>query len=278
MTEPTTTIEAGGAGVLGEMIEVGGGAIHLLRGGEGPPLLYLHGAGVAGMWLPLHQLLSEHFEVFAPDHPGFGKSEQLALVEGVDDLVYHCLELMDRLGLGRAAVVGPSFGGWLAAELAVHSPERIERLVLIAPVGLRIPEHPFADPFIMSPPKRIEALFHNPSFAATLFPAEPDVDFIIDAYKNDTALARYAWHPFLSNPKLERRLGRISAPTLVVCPAGDQIVPRAHCERYAERIPEARLEVLDDAGHGVFLEDPARVAELTVRFLEEGGARSEAPR
>jgi pimeloyl-ACP methyl ester carboxylesterase len=111
-----------------------------------------------------------------------------------------------------------------------------------------------------------------------VFPAEPDVDFILQAYRNDTALARFAWHPFMNDPKLERRLGRISAPTLVVCTEGDRIVPLAHGERYAERIPDAQLEVLGAAGHAVFIEEPQRVADLAISFLEHGRARTEAAR
>jgi pimeloyl-ACP methyl ester carboxylesterase len=256
-------------GVTSEMIQYEGGAVHLLRGGEGPPLVFLHAAGGAGVWHPFHQLLSERYQVFAPDHPGFGKSDQLPLVEGIDDLTYHNLDLMDRLAIEKAVVVGASFGGWLAAELAVHSPHRVEQLVLISPVGLRIPEAPFADLFIMSPEQKVDALFHDPATAAKLFPAEPDVDFILEMYKNDTAFARYAWVPFMNDPKLERRLGRITAPTLVLWPAGDKVVPRAHCERYAERIPNARLEILEEAGHAVFLEEPERVADRVLRFLAE---------
>jgi pimeloyl-ACP methyl ester carboxylesterase len=219
----------GASSARSERIDFEGGAVHMLRGGEGPPLLFLHGGGTAGVWLPIHQLLAEHFDVLAPDHPAFGKSDELPLVEGVDDLVYHYLSLLDRLGLESASVVGVSFGGWLAAELAVHSPQRVDGLVLVSPVGLRIPEHPIADLFYMTPAQKIEALFHDPGFAAKIFPAEPDVDFILEAYRNDTALARYAWHPFMNNPKLERRLWRITSPTLVLCSADDRLLPRAHC-------------------------------------------------
>jgi pimeloyl-ACP methyl ester carboxylesterase len=278
VTESATPLGVGEAGTTSEMIEVEGGAIHLLRGGEGPPLLFLHGGGITGVWLPIHGLLAERFEVFAPDHPGFGQSDDLPDVEDVGDLVYHYLDLLDRLGLDRAAVVGVSFGGWLAAELAVHSPERVDGLVLIVPVGLRIPEHPVTDLFIMSPEQKVEALFHDPAFAANVFPAEPDVDFILQVYRNDTALARYAWHPFMSDPKLERRLGRISTPTLVIGAAGDGIVPRVHPERYAERIPGARLEMLEDAGHAVFIEEPKRVSDLALDFLEHARTGTEAAR
>jgi pimeloyl-ACP methyl ester carboxylesterase len=223
----------GASSVASEMIDFEGGAVHLLRGGEGPPLLFLHGGGIAGVWLP------------------------------------HYLELLDRLGIERVSLVGVSFGGWLAAELAVHSPNRFDGLVLVGAVGLRIPEHPIADLFYMTPAQKVEALFHDPAFAATIFPAEPDVDFILQAYRNDTALARYAWHPFMNNPKLERRLGRVTVPTLVLGAAQDRLVPRAHGERYAARIPGAKLELIENAGHAVFVEEPARVVEPAVRFLEQ---------
>lgn len=265
-------------GVTSQMIEFDGGSVHLLRGGEGPPLLVLHAAGGAGMWHPFHRLLAERFDVLAPDHPGFGKSDQLPLVEDIHDLVYHYLDLLDRLGLERVPVVGASFGGWLAAELAVHSPHRVEQLVLVSPVGLRIPEHPCADLFIMSPAQKIEALFYDPAAAASLFPTEPDIDFIVEAYRNDTAFARYAWVPFMNDPKLERRLHRVTAPTLVLWPEADKVVPRAHCERYAARIPNARLTVLERAAHAVILEDPERAAQHVLRFLEESRTNAEAAR
>ena len=90
----------------------------------------------------------------------------------MDNLVYHYLDVMDQLGLDRPHVVGASFGGWIAAELAVAAPHRIGSLVLLAPAGLRLPEHPVADLFIMSPEQVLTALFHDPAAASGLFPAE----------------------------------------------------------------------------------------------------------
>ena len=161
-SETATSLEIGESGHRSEMIEMDGGAVHLLRGGDGPPLLYLHGGGIAGTWLPLHGFLAERYDVVAPDHPGFGRSDDLPLVQDIHDLVYHYLELMDVVGLERPAVVGTSFGGWLAAELAVHSPERIAELVLVAPVGLRIPEHPVTDFFILPPARKAEVALPRP--------------------------------------------------------------------------------------------------------------------
>jgi pimeloyl-ACP methyl ester carboxylesterase len=248
-----------------ERLQVGEGQVRLLRAGSGPPLLFLHAAGGGG-WMPFLDALAQHFEVLAPDHPGFDESETTDENEGIDDLVYHYLRLLDALGIEKAVVVGASLGGWIAAELAVHSPQRVERLVLMSPAGLRIPEAPPTDLFFLPPEKLVPTLFHDPAVAEGLFPAEPSVDDIMRAYRNNTAFARYAWRPFLNDPKLERRLYRVTAPTLVIWPDDDQVIPRAHAERYAERIAGARLEVIPECGHALYGEKPQEITAAVLAF------------
>lgn len=245
-----------------------------MRGGSGAPLLFLHAAGGAGQWLEFHDLLSQRFEVIAPDHPGFGGSDDLPEVEAMDDLVYHYLEVMDRLGLTGSHVVGASFGGWLAAELAVHTPDAVGSLVLLSAAGLRVPEHPVADLFLMTPAQLVEALFKDTSKSP--FPADPSVDEILAAYRDMAGLARYSWAPFLNNPKLDRRLHRITAPTLVVWPTEDKVVPIEHGRRYAELIPNAAFAEVADCGHAMYFERPAEFARLTTEFLAMGAELSGA--
>jgi pimeloyl-ACP methyl ester carboxylesterase len=248
-------------------LRLAGGRVHLLRGGAGEPLLFLHAAGGAGTWLEFHQLLARGFDVIAPDHPGFGGSDEFADAEGVDDLVYHYLDVMDELGLDRPHVAGGSFGGWIAAELAVAAPHRIASLVLLSPPGLRLSDHPVTDLFLMSPEELAASLYRDPAIAAQAFPASPDLDFVLAQYRDLTALARFTWVPFMSNPKLERRLHRITVPTLVVAPSDDRIVPVAHARRYAELIPGARLAEVADCGHAMYFERPAEFAEVIAGFL-----------
>jgi pimeloyl-ACP methyl ester carboxylesterase len=252
-------------------LELAGGSIGYLSGGSGPPLLLLHGGGGAGQWTAAHAIWARDHRVIAPDHPGFASSEELAAIEGVDDLVYHYLEVMDRLELERPAVVGCSFGGWVAAELAVHSPERIGALALLSPVGLRIPEHPITDVFFLKPQEVPAAIYADPS-RMPVPDGPPDVDALLAIYRDLTALARYAWVPFMCNPKLERRLSRISAPTLVLWPEGDRVVPRAHAERYAQLIAGAQLQTIPDCGHALYLERPEEVAQAVGEFLRERAA------
>ena len=252
-----------------EYLELTGGRVHLFRGGSGEPVLFLHAAGGAGAWMEFHgQLAGAGFDVIAPDHPGFAMSDDFPLVEAMDDLVYHYLDVLDALGLERVHVVGASFGGWIAAELAVAASHRLRSLTLLSAAGLRLPEHPVPDIFLMPPPRLLETLFHDPPPVPAAEPGTvPDIDTVLAAYRDTTALARICWTPYLNNPKLERRLHRISVPTLVVAPSDDRLIPVAHAQRYAALIPGARFAEVADCGHAMYFERPAEFAGVVASFL-----------
>jgi pimeloyl-ACP methyl ester carboxylesterase len=261
-----------------EYLDVYGGRVHLLHAGEGEQLLFLHAAGGAGQWNEFLDLLAGRFEVFAPDHPGFGGSDELPRVEAMDDLVYHYLDLIEQLGLDCPHIVGGSFGGWLAAEIAVLAPYEIGSLALLGAAGLRLPDHPIADLFLMTPQQLADVLFHDPTKAAAIFPAEPDIDVILAAYRDQTALARFCWSPFMCNPKLERRLRRIVAPTLVAWASDDRLIPIEHGHRYAGLIPNARFALVEDCGHAMYFERPAEFADIISAFLTKDTEPSGAGR
>lgn len=253
-----------------EYLELAGGRVHLFRGGSGEPVLFLHAAGGAGAWNEFHGLLADAgFDVIAPDHPGFARSDDFPLVEAMDDLVFHYLDVLDALGLDRVHVVGASFGGWIAAELAVAASHRLSSLVLLSAAGLRLPEHPVPDIFLMPPPRLMETLFHNPPPAPEGEASTPDIDTVLAAYRDNTALARFCWTPYLSNPKLDRRLHRITVPTLVVAPSDDRLIPVAHARRYASSIRGARFAEVPDCGHAMYFERPAEFADAVSAFLHE---------
>jgi pimeloyl-ACP methyl ester carboxylesterase len=250
-----------------ESIPMGSGSISLFRSGTGRPVLFLHGLGGSGAWSPFHELVSRRADLIAPDHPGFGNSNTLPELHDVDDLVYHYVDLLDQLGIDEIDLVGTSFGGWLAAELAVHSPHRVRRLVLLGPVGLQIPEAPVADVFLMSPTELVYALFHRHDLVEAALVNKPGTEHVTRCDRDLGALARFAWEPCLNNPKLERRLYRITAPTLVVAAGADRVLPRVHCERYTAAIPGAELLVLNGCGHALHAEYPETVAALITNFL-----------
>ena len=227
MTTQAKRDPSGSSGSASERISLAGGALSVRRQGKGTPLLFLHDAGGASQWHGALDAWSRTLDVVVPDHPGFGASDELEGVDTVGDLVYLYLDLLDRLEIDRSHVAGGSFGGWIAAELAVHSPDRFRSLTLLSPVGLRIPEHPVADLFLMGPEELARALYHDEKAAAQAFPRDPSVDDILRAYRDMGALALFAWAPFMANPKLEQRLHRVRIPTLVAWPEHDRVVPRA---------------------------------------------------
>jgi pimeloyl-ACP methyl ester carboxylesterase len=221
------------------------------------------------MWNPYLERLSEHFDVIAPDHPGFGSSPALDGVDSIATLVEHYLSLLDSLGLDRVHLVGASLGGWLAAEIASTAPERIDRLVLMAPPGILIPEAPPADLFTMRPDEIVRALFLDPAKADAMLAAPLPPEAAAQAERDAASFARYASDPFLHNPELPGRLSRITAPTLVITPEVDVIIPPAHSEAYAAAIDGAELRVLPQCGHALYFEEPDLVADEVIAFLSD---------
>jgi pimeloyl-ACP methyl ester carboxylesterase len=253
-----------------EFLSVAGVRTHLIRGGRGAPVLVLHPEFGANRWFPYHDTLAAHFQIFAPDHPGFGQSERPEWLDGIDDLVFHYIDLLDALALDRVSIIGTSLGGWIAAEIAVAYPQRLDRLVLVGAAGIKVDGVERFDVFLHPIEETLRHLFHDPARAAQLLPAELGPEVIIRAYGEATTLARLSWNPYLYDPKLERRLRRVTAPTLVVWGAGDTFLPPVYGEAYARLIPGATLQTIPQCGHLVPLEQTERFVEHVTRFL--GGA------
>jgi pimeloyl-ACP methyl ester carboxylesterase len=110
-----------------DFLDVRGVRTHLLKGGRGRPLLVLHPEFGANMWAPYHDALAARFQVLAPDHLGFGESERPDWLDGIDDLVFHYLDLLDQLAIERLSIVGSSLGGWIEAAFAVAHPDLLSR-------------------------------------------------------------------------------------------------------------------------------------------------------
>ena len=261
-----------------EMLRLNGVAVEMLRGGAGPPLLYLHSAGAELAWLPFHELLARDFTLLAPAHPGFGASEGLERIDTIEDLVFHYLDLLDALGLDRVDVVGTCLGGWIATELAVRHPHRIGRLALIGAVGLHVPGAPIADLFMLSQ----RADFGKHTDLRSLLFREPEAPVALEMFPDRyatlpeevlryqclTFAARIGWNPpYFYDRKLRPRLRRITVPTLILWGRQDRFVPLAHADALHEGIKGSRLVVLDGAGHCVWLEQPEACAKLVTEFL-----------
>jgi pimeloyl-ACP methyl ester carboxylesterase len=254
-------------------IEVGGKQIRMLVGGRGPNVLYLHSAGADVEWLDAHERLAACCTVHLPAHPGFSESTGLDDVDDVFDLVLHYGDLQDACGLRGAPIVGTSFGGWIAAELAALYPERVSRLVLVDALGLWLDAHPIAEIFGTTPPELAQKMFHDQQhpIAALMhaFTTIADVpeEIALPQMKVMEAVAKVGWNPYLHDPKLAARLRRVTATTLVVWGKQDGITPLPYGERYRALIPGARLEVIDRCGHLPPVERPEEFARIVGGFV-----------
>jgi len=204
---------------------MGTGEISLFRRGPGGPVLFLHAAGGAGEWSPFHGRLSRHFDLVAPDHPGFGLSDELHEVATMADLTAHYVALLDKLGIDRLDVVGASFGGWVAAELVSTIPDRVDHLVLMAPAGLDVPEAPPANLFEMAPPDLVRALFYDDATSGRRCSRPAPQNRSRRPRRTRRHLAAFARDPYLHNPDLPARLPRITCPALVIAAEVDVIIP-----------------------------------------------------
>ncbi len=250
-----------------EIRQIAGAQVQLLTGGAGPPLLYLHGAVGGGLWLPFHDGLARHFTVYAPAHPGFGKSEDPEWLGDIADLVFYYLDFLDELGLERVHLVGLSLGGWIAAELAASCSHRLNRLVLVDAAGIRVPGLTPPDLFAMGPEEVVRVLYKRPEAAAALFPSDPTPEQVEIQLRQRMTLARLAWNPYFENPKLLRRLGRIRVPTLIIWGEEDRLFPLGYAKAFQAAIPGASLSVLSDCGHVPPVEAPEAFVTAVTRFL-----------
>jgi pimeloyl-ACP methyl ester carboxylesterase len=241
--------------------------IRLLEAGSGPPLLFLHGAGGL-FWDPLLDALAATHRVLAPEHPGAGESQGLEHVEDLWDLVLYYNELLDVLGVDTAPVVGHSFGGMVAAELAATSPHRVERLVLIAPVGLWRDDHPVPD-FSGVPPETIPTLLFAdlsaPALALLPVPDPTDPEQLLRASLTAASILQFIWP--LPDKGLKKRLYRVAAPTLLVWGAEDRLVHPAYAEDFRALIDGAEVRILDGVGHVPQLEAPEATSAVIAGFL-----------
>ena len=254
------------------------GKVQLRRGGAGPVVVYLHSAQGEGEGLALLDLLADQFDVVAPMFPGYGESEGLDQIDDMEDATFHLLDVLDRLEIDRPTIVGVSLGAWMAAEVATRYPERVGGLVLVNPAGLYIEGAEIKDIFGRKLSEMIPDLYHDPqhpmaqlmrqySEIAADRNADLPFELVKPFFQTMAATARLAWDPYLHNPKLRRRLGRITAPTLVVRATGDTLIPEEHARAYAAEIPGATYREIDDAAHLVMIEQPAALAGMVTEFV-----------
>ncbi|MGH9208553.1 MAG: alpha/beta fold hydrolase [Acidimicrobiales bacterium] len=246
-------------------VEVGAGRLDVEDRGGGSPVLWLSSSFGEAPWLPVHELLAASHRVVVPHPPTLEGT--LADIHSMTDYLLHMEEVMDALGLQRTAVVGTSFGGWMAAELAALRPERVNALVLVDAMGLYIPDEPAAEIFAANLPQLAGLLLRDRRAldvkALPIFDSSADpMTSVSRLITGQEALARLGWSPYLHNRELPKHVRRFGGPSLVIWGAHDQVLSEAHAHCWCDLL-NARLEMIEDAGHLPAIEQPSALA-LTV--------------
>jgi pimeloyl-ACP methyl ester carboxylesterase len=259
-------------------VEVWDGQVRtqVIIGGDGPPLLYLH--PILGLqWDPFLDGLARTHTVYAPYLPGTvpGDPDAHKAIEDVWDLTLCYDEILDALGVGDGpvAVVGHSFGGMLAAELAACNPSRVSKLVLLCPIGLWTDGRPWQNPHLLSLEELAVAAFADPTspvaqMALTL-PEDPEaLGEAIIGITWTMGVASKFWWP-IPDRGLHKRIHRITAPTLVIWGEQDGLISPEYAADFARLIRNARAEVLPNAAHVPQLERYDVVPEMVAQFLTD---------
>ena len=256
-----------------QVIAAAGIETEVRRGGQGAPLLVIHGElGVPG-WLDAYARLGESFEVVVPSLPGYSRSTRPDWIMGVHDLAAWVTWFARDLDLRTPVnVVGCSLGGWVAAELATVAPQFINKLVLVGAMGLKPERGEIFDYFLESGPTGLRRGFLRPDqseefkrfWGKELTPEETD---LVEQHREMTC--RVAWKPYMHSLTLRHLLPGVRTPTLIVWGREDAVAPLDCGELYQSAIKRARLAVVEDCGHMVEMEKPAEFARIVRAFLAE---------
>ena len=253
-----------------ERIDIDGVSIETLVHGEGRPLVFLHGIDFFQQQVPFLYRLAEHFRVVAPRHPGFGATARPAWMRSVADIAYLYLDLLDRLALDDAILVGSSFGGWLVLEMAVRCSARLGGVVLIDTLGLKFggrDDVEITDIYALSADDAVSHTFADPRNAPNY--ATLDDAALVEVARDREAAVLYGWKPFMHNPSLVHWLHRVKPPSLVIWGEQDRIVAPSYGAHLTQRLQNARFLPVANAGHYPQIEAPDRVAHAIEAFGRE---------
>ncbi len=247
-----------------EELSVNGIKTVMLTAGKGEPLMFWHGGGTfhgfdfAVPW-------ADKYKVMIPYHPGWGESADDTTVTGIQDYVMHYLELLDMLKLDKVNLVGFSLGGFFASSFATQHANRLKKLVLVAPAGLRVKEHPTTDLFSIRPEVFPTYLVHDMKVLEPHLPKTADIDFIVGGYREMTSAARIVWER-IYDKSLPKWLHRINVPTLFVWGEEDRIIPVGQKDTWSKLVPGSKVLTYKGAGHLVLDEKPESVKAVADFF------------
>lgn len=268
-------ITIGGLNVEQKTVIAGNIKTFYLSAGTGEPLVLLHGAGGGAiLWGPIINLLSKHFHVIAPDVVGYGESDKPDAPYDKEFFSTWFRSFCDSLNMGKINLLGNSQGGAIAIQFTLDNPEMVKRLILVSSAGF--------GRWGISP----GAMFKMA--AANIFPTRRTVQRIVKylvhktenfpddgiAYLLEVIRSPGGKLPFLNGrgravaPYSLDKLRKINHPALIIWGEKDRILPVSHCKKAFEKLPDARLRIIPDAGHAPFIDLPEQFKDIIIHFIK----------
>ncbi|MBV6699944.1 alpha/beta hydrolase [Kitasatospora aureofaciens] len=242
--------------------------------GAGRPVLILHGGGGPATVAGLAEHLARTAHTITPVHPGWDGTHRPDWLTGIDDLALAYLHHLHDRRLEDVLVVGSSLGGWIAAEMAVRDTAGIiTGLVLIDAVGVHVGTEPITDVSALDARGLAEHSWHDPD-RHYLDPTRLPAGQLAVRQANMATMRTLAGDPYMHDPKLLRRLGRVTVPSLLLWGESDRIVTPAYGTAYADALGNGRFEVVPEAGHLPQIEQPEATFALIDAHLRRSSTRA----
>ena len=259
---------------VSETMEVDGVKLGVRRRGEGAPVVILYGDQLETPVPPFDDALAGRFRAVAPSLPGVNRSELPGWADTMEDLAFLGLDLLEGLDAGPVNVIGHGFGGWVAAEMAVRAHRQIRRLALVDSVGIKVSSatvRDVQDVYVYTVQEIAELAWHDPAAAKALrWPGMEGVEGeeLLTLLRNRQSVLKFAWRPFMYNPKLTRRLARVRVPAHLFWGGSDRVVTPDYGRALQQAIPGAAFTAIPNAGHYPQWEQPKALARAVTKFLE----------
>ena len=254
-----------------QILDVGGTKVQMVKGGNGEPLLVLHGEMGHLGWLHFHEALAQNHTLHIPSHPGFGKSERLDWIMNIRDLAGWYVGVLEELELDQINMVGLSLGGWLAAEMAAMCPHQFKSLTIVDAPGIQPPVGEIYDMFLVVAREYITASFLNPAGTPEFHQVCPDDPTHEQRETWEVAreeACRLTWRPYMFDSALPYLLRRVrNLPTLIIHGSQDPIVPPSVAQVYQESIAGSQLVFFDNCGHHPEIEQSDKFVQVVEEFL-----------
>lgn len=278
-------------------IQANGIQLHYEKHGQGDPLVLIQGLGhPLEMWFKQVPALAEEFQAIIFDNRGTGQSDKPPGPYTISLMAHDVLGLLDQLGVGAAHLLGVSMGGFIAQELAIRSPTRVRKLVLLStcyggpeywaalkqswPLAGYLGHRPWR--LWLSPLKLMKTISPGALYRQSLrslvtpefYRENPEVidELVRRSLAHPPSLDTLRWQlQAVGAFNAENRVRQIQAPTLAIGAREDRIVPLMLTQRLAERIPKAQFMVIEGAAHLAFIEKAEELNQRVLEFLKEGG-------